>query len=138
MAKVRHRTFEMYELRDEAVTALTGNSARTAVEKVDPGLWTFQHFVTSRSDGITLVLLKETEGSAAEVSSKIRDELSLMVRSLDHNSRVVMDFEGVSTFSSESIEALTRFNQTLISKGSQLALCNLSPDVQAAFFPNRK
>lgn len=137
MAKYRHRTFEMFDFRDEAVSALTPKSTRGTVESVDPGLWTFQHFATSRSDGVTLITFKESKSSAEETASKIRDELSLIARSLVNNSRVVMDFGGLPEISPDTIEALALFNRTLQSNGSHLALCNLDPDVRAAFFPHR-
>ena len=138
MAKYRHRIFEMFEFRDEAVTALTPRSTSNTTESVDPALWTFQHFETSRRDGVTLITFKEsTIDEQDEASRKIPDELSLIARSLVNNSRVVMDFEGISEFSGDAIEALTQFNKTLQSKGSRLALCGLEPNVHAAFFPKR-
>jgi hypothetical protein len=139
MAKYRHRTFEMFEFLDEAVSALTPRSTGSSVESVDPALWTFEYFETSRREGVTLITFKElTSGEDEEPSRKLPDELSLIARSLVNNSRVVMDFEGLPEFSAGSIEALTQFNKTLQTKGSRLALCNLEPAVHASFFPNRE
>lgn len=138
MAKYRHRIFEMFEFRDEAVTALTPRSTHNTIESVDPALWTFQHFEASRRDGVTLITFKEPEvGAEEELTCKIPNELSLISRSLVNNSRVVMDFEGLSAFSGDSMEALTQFNKTLQSKGSRMALCGLEPNVHAEFFPKR-
>ena len=147
MAKYRHRTFEMYEFRDEAVKALTPRSMRDKVDPVDPGLWTFCHFATSLSEGVTLITFKEAMKLDADADGELKAdskpsatvgyELALIGRSLSNDSRVVMDFAGVPQFDTESIEALTQFKGSLQSKGSQLALCNLEKDVHAAFFPNR-
>ncbi|MGB7343882.1 MAG: STAS domain-containing protein [Pirellulaceae bacterium] len=137
MAKYRHRTFEMYDFRDEAVDALTPKKPRENVDPVDPGLWKFEHFAASRTDSVTLLLFKESLGHTVDASVKMSDELSLIARSLSNDSRVLIDFEGLTEFSSDSIEALAQFKGTLQSKGSQVALCNLEPDVRAAFFPNR-
>lgn len=137
MAKYRHRTFEMYESRDEAVAALTPKVRRDKADSADPGLWAFQHFAASRADGVTLISFKASMNQELETTSSIGDELTLMSRSLANDSRVVIDFGGLPTLAPEAIESLEQFKKTLQSKGSQLALCNLEPDVHAAFFPKR-
>lgn len=137
MAKYRHRTFEMFDLRAEAVSALTPKSKQIRAESADPGLWTFQHFSTSRLDGVTLVTFKATTTDSEERTSRLGDELTLIARSLVNDSRVVMDFAGREELSMESMEELAKFQTMLQSKGSHLALCNIEPTVHAAFFPNR-
>ena len=72
MAKYRHRIFEMYELREEAVQAMTPRSKKTATEATPPESWTFTHLDVLRSAGIMHVQFKEppnSEDSAWRVAS---------------------------------------------------------------------
>ena len=62
MAKIRHKIFEMYEFRDEAVDALTPTSAQRVTKDVTSESWTFslctipvmQHALTAATERETI------------------------------------------------------------------------------------
>ena len=137
MAKYRHRTFEMFEFHDEAAAAL-------AVKPRDPvrplsnldgdpfeslNITVLDHLLHVRFDPDVL------DGEESE--SQLRGDLTRLAQWLQNDSRVIVDFEGLSLFSPASIEALETFYQRLKAKGSRLVLCNLGADVKASFYPSR-
>ena len=137
MAKYRHRIFEMYEFRDEAVLAITPKSENTVTEATTPESWTFAHLAVSRSASVTLVQFKETRTFEEETVSELRDDFAQLADSLGRDSKVLLDFTGVELFSSDAIDALVLFNQKLQTKGSRLALCCLGPATRESFFAAR-
>ncbi len=136
MAKYRHRTFEMYDFLDEAISALAPRSTDAETKSADPELWTLNRFNALRVAGVTHVKFKTPGGENEETVGDLSKDFSQLVESLPNDSRVLVDFEGQDEFCPDSIEALSFFKRKLQSKGSQLALCNLEPGVRACFFPN--
>ena len=68
---------------------------------------------------------------------ELSGDFSHLADRVANNSSIPLDFEGVSDFDVGCIEVLTRLEQRLNSKGSQLALCKLNEAAQAEFFSNR-
>ena len=64
-------------------------------------------------------------------------DFSRLADRLANNSSIPLDCEEVSDFDVGCIEVLTRLEQRLNIKGSQLALCKLDEAAQAEFFSNR-
>ncbi len=138
MAKYRHRTFEMFDFLQEATQALLSKSRRPSLVKTDANLWTFLRLNVSQTDSVIHVTFKKTDQDAESALEDLGKDLNLMANSLDIDSQVVVDFEGLQEFSPESIALLGVFSRRLQSKGSRITLCNLEPSVREAFFPPRK
>ena len=137
MAKYPHRVFEMYEFRDETIIALTPKIEKPATEATAPESWTFKHLAVSRSASVTHVTFKEAETVGEEAVSNFGGDFAQLADRLGRNSKVLLDFAGVKSFSSTSIDALVLFNQKLQTKGSRIALCCLDPAVRESFFATR-
>ena len=134
MAKYRHRIFEMYEFLDEATCALTPKSARPVTEATAPESWTFKHLAVSRSASVTHVQFKRAQTFGEETASDLGEDFSQLADKLARDSKVLLDFAGVTSFSSASIDALDLFKRKLQIKGSRIALCCLDPAVRQSFF----
>lgn len=137
MAKYRHRIFEMYEFRDEAIRALAPKSDQPATETITPESWTFVNLSVSRSAGVTHVQFKNAQTFEEESASDLRDDFAQLADRLGKDSRVLLDFAGVTSFSAASLNALVLFNQKLQTKGSRMALCCLEPAAREAIFAAR-
>jgi anti-anti-sigma regulatory factor len=137
MAKYRHRIFEMYDFRDEAAQAIAPRSEKLATEATAPESWTFTHLDVSRSAGVTLVQFKEQQSLGEETFSDLRDDFLRLADKLGRDSKVLVDFTGVTSFSAAAIDALALFNQKLQTKGSRIALCSLDPATRESFFVAR-
>lgn len=137
MAKYRHRTFEMFDFLQEATQALLSKSRRASLVHTDANLWTFQRLEVSQTDSVIHVTFKQLEQDSGTALEELSKDLNLMASSLDIDSQVVMDFEGLHEFCPESIAQLAVFSRRLQSKGSRLTLCNLEPEVRESFFPKR-
>jgi hypothetical protein len=138
MAKYRHRTFEMFDFADEATAALASKVSPQLAESDDPSAWTFAHLFAVRSGAVVHVRFKEANAFGADTLGELQNDFTQLARRLVNDSRVLLDFTGLSEFCAASIDALALFNRKLQSKGSRIALCNLPPDVKASFFPHRK
>ena len=134
MAKYRHRIFEMYELRDEAIRALTPRSEKTATEVTAPESWTFAHLAVSRVAGVIHVQFKEPRTFDDTTANDLREDLARLTDLLGRDSKVLLDFSGVVSFPAGSITALAQFNRNLQMKGSRIALCCLEPTTRESFF----
>ncbi len=137
MAKYRHKTFEMFDYSDEAMSAMSSKSARrgTPTEPAEP--WASRHLTVSHSAGVTHVKFASGERLGSESRRELRSDLTQLADSLLNDSRVLVDFESLREFDAECIDELQRFHAKLRSKGSQMVLCHLQPEVRDAFFPNR-
>ena len=133
MAKYRHRIFEMFEFRAEAVRALTPKSARPVTEAADPDSWTFKCLAVSLLDNVTLVGFKAHD-LGKESENDLRADILQLVAQLVNDSKVLIDFAGVTSFSPGSIEMLALLDRQLRNKGSRIALCGLAPAVRDSFF----
>ena len=138
MAKVRHRTFEMFENYSEAARSLESKSAQRVVEQShETGeVSTFQCLTASRDASVIQVTFLSSNHSEDNVRD-LRADFAKLANSLVNDSRVLMDFEGLENFCARSVNELGLFLRKLQSRGSRMALCNLGPAVKASFFPNR-
>ncbi len=134
MAKYRHRIFEMYDLRDEAVRALTPESAPSVTTATAPEKWAFTQLRVSRSAGVTHVEFKTAQSFAEEAVSDLREDFAQLADRLVRDSRVLVDFAGVESFSAAALDVLVQFKQKLQTKGSRVALCCLEPATREAMF----
>jgi len=127
----------MYELLDEAIAALAPRSTVGETSSGEPSLWSLSRLDALRVAGVTHVKFRNANSDGAETVSDLTSDFSQLIDALPNNSRVLMDFAGLEQFCQSSIESLELFKRKLQSKGSQIALCSLEPDVRAAFFPAR-
>ena len=137
MAKYRHRIFEMYEFRDEAIRALTPKTAHLATEGAGSEPWTFTHLAVSRSASVTHVEFKTAQTIAEETLSDFREDFAQLADRLDRDSKVLLDFAGVKLFCAACIDEIILLNQNLRTKGSRIALCCLDPTARESFFAAR-
>ena len=136
MAKIRHRTFEIFDFVQEASDALASKSARVNTYALDPDLWRFRHLDAAiKPSGMAHVTFKQ-EKAESESMSDLGKDLADLVELLTNGSRVLLDFEGVRAFDADAIRKLGEFNRKLQNKGSRVVLCNLEPTVQASFLPH--
>jgi hypothetical protein len=134
MAKYRHRIFEMYEQRDEAIHALTPRSEKTATEATAPESWSFAHLTVSRNADLIAVHFQSPPRFEEGDTSDLRDDLTRLADLLGRDSRILVDFTGVESFNAASVAALIQFHRTLQTRGSRMALCCLEPAPRESFF----
>ncbi len=142
MAKIRHRTFEMFDFLQEASDALASKSARPVTYAADSALWGLRQLdVTIKPSGVVHATFKPPSGKSrpgneAEWMSDFSNDLGELIKSLTSGARVMLDFEGVETFTPDAIARLGELQSKLKNKGSRIVLCNLEPEVRAMFFPH--
>jgi len=134
MAKIPHRTFEIYESREEATRALTPKSEKVATESSTPESWTFEHLAVSRSAGVTHVQFTGAKDFGQETVAGLREDFAQLADKLGMDSKVLVDFTGVVLFSAGFIDALAAFSKKLRTKGSRIALCCLAHAARESFF----
>lgn len=134
MAKYRHSIFEMYDFRDEAVASLSPNSNSPATEAHVTESWALNCLLVSRNAGVTEVTFQENTPSSGNKLADLQGDLEELSRGLPKNSKVLLDFGGVSSFDAASIKALVSFKQQLQIKGSRVVLCCLEPGPRNSFF----
>ncbi len=137
MAKYRHRTFEMYDLRDESIRALTPKSNNVATDDNVAESWTFASFRVSRSAAVAHLQFNQLSVWGEETLSDLSKDFEHLAQRLGKDSRVLVDFTGVSSFPAAAIDALAQFKKKLRNQGSVIALCCLEPDTRKSFFPDR-
>lgn len=138
MAKYRHRIFEIYEERNEAIGALT--PSRFGVEKTKPPAplpSEFGHLSVSRTAFVTHVRLNGTAEFTNETEPALREDLIRLADELEIDSKVLLDFENVQSVSASCIEAMAAFQRKLRKRGSRVVLCCLAPDARACFYTDR-
>lgn len=128
----------MFDLRDEAVRALTRNTISVVTDVVDSEFWEFSILVASHSATLTHVEFKKNMAWKDEAEGELRKDIAALTSRMGVNSRVLWDFTGLQSFSADSISMLVSFNKDLKHRGSRLVLCCLEPEVQEAFFANRR
>jgi hypothetical protein len=137
MAKIRHRTFEIFDFLQEATSALASKSARVTTDTSDSESWKFRQLIAViKPSGVVHVTFKQDALSEADSVNDFGTDLTQLTGLLVNGSRVLLDFEGVLEFGADSIIKLTEFNGKLLAKGSRVVLCNLDPNVRASFFPH--
>ncbi|MEQ8786987.1 MAG: STAS domain-containing protein [Pirellulaceae bacterium] len=134
MAKYRHRIFEMYDYLDEATVASRPRTEAASQDDLGQESWRLTHLTVSRAEGVVHVRFKEAEHFDDETLNDFREDFAQLAEQLPRDSKVVIDFTGVSSFGQASIEAISLFKQRLQTKGSRIALCCLDDDVRAGFF----
>jgi hypothetical protein len=128
----------MYEERDEAILALTPKSVGIAeTAAVAPFPSDFTHLTVSRCGVVTHVQFQGMSASAGETEGKLSEDFDRLADMLKINSKVLVDFADVETFSPGCINALAVFERKLRNRGSRTALCSLAPDTRACFFDGR-
>lgn len=138
MAKQRHRIFEIYEHRDEAIQALTPKSVKTnGVKAGDPLPANFNHLTVTRSSVVTHVQFKGAMEFPEETERELREDFSRLAGLLDIDSKVLLDFRDVKSFAPACVDALVDFVCTLRNRGSRAVLCSLDPNVRASFYAAR-
>ena len=139
MAKIRHRTFEIFDFLQEASDALASKAARPNTFTLDPELWRFRLLDSSiNPSGVIHITFKQDADSESESMSDLGRDLADLTELLTNGSRVLLDFEGVPAIDSEAINKLSDFHDKLQHKGSRLVLCNLDSAVRESFFPHRR
>lgn len=143
MAKIRHRTFEIYDFLLEASEALATKSARQNTYAIDPSQWEFQQLDAAlRPSGVVHISFKPhadddsklTKISKTELGRDLSGDLADLAELLSNNSRVLLDFEGVLEYAADAVIKLGEFDSKLRNKGSRIVLCNLEPAVRESFF----
>ena len=137
MAKYRHKIFEMYDFRDEAILALTPKSEKVATELTDPESWRFKHLAVSRPAGVTVVEFKGVPKFGEENVKEVGEDFVQLAKLLDQDNKVLVDFTGVVSVNRSFIDALVLFTKLLQTKGSRIALCALEPTTRESFFVPR-
>ena len=134
MAKYLHRIFEMYDFRDEAISALTPKVESIETDLTPPDSWDFQHLNVSRSEGVTHVEFQQAKTFDETTVRELREDFTQLAEKLGRDSKVLLDFTGVDELSSAVIDTLVLFHKRLRAKGSRIALCSLDPTAKEAFF----
>ena len=138
LAKQRHRIFEIYEDRAEAIGALTPKSVKPNEVKSNASLsLSFRHLDVSCSAFLTHVKFKGAMEFPQTLESEVRDDFSQLADALDINSKVLLDFSDVKSFSPACVDVLAVFDRRLRNRGSRAVLCSLAPNTRASFYPAR-
>ena len=95
---------------------------------------TFNYLAISCLEIVTQIKFKNVSTFGDENASDLSKEFTLLADRLVKNSKVLLDFSGVTSFNSSSINELMLFNLKLRTKGSRVVLCCLSPEVHQSFF----
>ena len=137
MAKIRHRTFEIFDFVKEASDSLASKSARQNTYSLDPDLWRFRHLNAAiKPSGVAHITFKQESDAESESMSDLAKDFADLAELLTNGSRVLLDFEGVVEFDAEAISKLGDFHRKLQHKGSRVVLCNLEPTVKSSFLPH--
>lgn len=138
MAKYRHRVFEMYEYRAEAMRALSPNYEEIGEEESAKTLQLdLKHLIVTCSAVVTHVQFLGEREFSDELEQELQEDFTKLVDALDIASKVLLDFTGVKSFGPACINVLVVFERKLRNRGSRIVLCSLSEETRAAFFGPR-
>ncbi len=138
MAKYPHRIFEMYEEREEAIRALTPKSVEMDANTLAvPSPLSFSHLDVARGAIVTHVRFKGSGVFPKEIEAELLEDLEKLVAVMEINSKVLLDFEDVESFSPACVNALVVFERKLRNRGSRTVLCSLASDARTSFFGSR-
>ena len=130
--------FEIFDFLQEATSALASKAGRLTTDASDPESWRFRQLVAARRpSGVVHITFKQRALSDADSVNDLGMDSAELAGLLINGSRVLLDFEGVLEFGTDSISQLTEFDRKLKTKGSRVVLCNLEPTVRVSFFPPR-
>jgi anti-anti-sigma factor len=138
VAKYRHRVFEMYEYRVEAMRALSPKYEEIGEEESGTTLQSdFKHLIVTCSTVVTHVQFSGEMEFTDESEQELQEDFSKLVDTLGIASKVLLDFTDVKSFSPACINVLVVLERKLRNRGSRIVLCSLSPETRAAFFGPR-
>lgn len=137
MAKRQHRVFEIFDFRDEAIRALTPRSADHVTGESVLESWDFTLLTASRFDSVTNVRFKNPDKLNDGDVSALRRDFAQLTERLGSASKILLDFSGLASISSDSIDTLATFNKSLRHKGSRMVLCCLDSTARNYFYPAR-
>ena len=127
----------MYDFHDEAVRALTPKTASPVTDAIDSNSWDFKFLAASRAASVTHVGFKKDQALRNGAANDLREDFAQLTDKLTIDSKVLLDFTGLNSFSAASIDMLVSFSKNLRHKGSRMALCCLNSTVRDSFFAAR-
>ena len=136
MAKRRHRIFEVFDFRDEALRALTPKSVTPVTDSTLPKSSTYSYLETSHSAVVTHVEFAKSVALGKETASDLGKDLAQLAADLAIDSKVLLDFTNVQSFCAANVDELVHFNRGLRHKGSRVVLCCLNTVVSEHFYQN--
>jgi anti-anti-sigma regulatory factor len=134
MAKYRHKIFEMFDDRAEALAELTPKSKQHRSGQNSSSPWNPKCLNISLDQETTIIEFEKNTCLDAENLAALQDDLKNLEQRLPRNSIALIDFSGVVSINAESIQALVSFKQDLKTKGSRMAICSLAPEPRKSFF----
>ena len=96
----------------------------------------FRHLSMREEQGVLVLTLTEENLQGDRLAKALRQELLSALTSV-HSRKVVLDFQKVTSLSSEIFRPLITLRHKLQENKGQLVICGLSPDVTKAFSATR-
>jgi anti-anti-sigma regulatory factor len=116
------------------VLALTPRKEKSGTEATVPETWKFKHLSLYRPAGVTHVQFKRAGSLTAEALDELVEDFGQLAERMGRDSKVLLDFTGVTLANAALIDALVVFHKRLRNKGSRFALCCLEDSVREFFF----
>ena len=92
----------------------------------------YTHFDHETQGGVTVVRIKDHEFLERLIGGELQEELIAFVQA-DAPSKLLVSFERVQRFSSETINALLRAREYIVSEGGSMKLCEMRPEIRNVF-----
>ncbi|HAY81370.1 MAG TPA: hypothetical protein DCY79_16315 [Planctomycetaceae bacterium] len=92
----------------------------------------FKHFDEETQQGVTVVRIKDHEFLDRLIGGELQEELISYVKQTAPK-KLVVSFERVQRFSSETINALIRAREYVVSDGGSMKLCEMRPEIRNVF-----
>jgi hypothetical protein len=134
MAKFRHRIFEMFDYRDEAIHELSPKSVSDSAARDQPLELVLNHLSVSRSGGVTELGFKGIHPCGTENVALLVADLAQLANQLERGGKVLVNFKNVPLVDVGFIDALAQLKQKLRTRGSRVAICCLEPTARESFF----
>ena len=90
------------------------------------------HFRSEQKKDVTIIHLRDGQYIDRLIGGELEQQLVSFCET-HHPSKLLIDFQGVQRFSSETINALLMTRERVKSDGGTLALCELAPNIREAF-----
>lgn len=136
MAKRLHRTFEIFDFRDEALRALTPKSVSPVTDSALPKSSTYNYLAISHLAAVTHVEFKRSQALGEETASDLSKDFAQLAANLAIDSKVLLDFSNIKSFCAANVDELVLLNKGLRHKGSRVVLCCLDSEAIEHFYPN--
>ena len=136
MAKRLHRTFEIFDFRDEALLALTPKSATPVTDSTRPKSSTYSYLEISHSAVVTHVEFAKSMALGEETASDLSKDFAQLAADLAIDSKVLLDFSNAQSFCVANVDELVLFSKSLRHRGSRVVLCCLNTVVSKHFYQN--